>query len=376
MTAVAGVRPLTVADGARLAEIHIAAFGHLGATEDAIDRGYRDMLPRLLLDNPDADRAAPSLVFEHDGVIVGFVLVACHPVVFRGERRWLATTSHLGVLPEARASLAGIHLLRATVAGPQDLTYADRSNTAGRQALRAAGFEQVPASSLRWTKTLRPGVSLSQRIATRLPAGSDLLVRTARRAERSLPAPVRARAVADLPPVPTTLGSEPLRVDHVTAAAPDLLAGADLHPVLTDAAHVERAWALIRAARVNSTIVASAVLSRGGGGDVVGWYIVDIAEGGVADVVQFIALPAFRAGALLLLLHDLRGRGVVSASGDLPLSMLYDADGLGCRTTAADAATSVHTDDPGIAAAFRHDRVWLSAIEGEYLMDPPAAVPG
>ncbi len=225
-----GVRPIETKDLPKLTEVHLAAFGEYGNTRDEITRGYEVKLPELLLADPDAEHASPSLVFEQDGDVVGFELVLCRPVVFRGERLWCATTSHLGVVPDARASLAGIHLLRAATDGPQDLTYVDRSNAAGRQALKAAGFEQIPAASLRWELTLRPGAELSRRVANRLPRGAGLLGKVAERVESAGPEAVRKRSVADLPPLPKTLSSEPLTIDTVMAVGPRLLEGGGRPP--------------------------------------------------------------------------------------------------------------------------------------------------
>ena len=158
------VRPATPADLRQMAEIDLTEGVTPGHTEDDVRRAYDEVVPELVFDQPYADHASPSLVFEHEGTVVGFVLVGCQPVVFGGERRWLAVTSHLGVLEEARSTLAGVHLLRAVTDGPQDLVYVDRSNEAGRTALQAAGFEQFPTHSLRWSKLLRPGASAARRV--------------------------------------------------------------------------------------------------------------------------------------------------------------------------------------------------------------------
>ena len=368
-----GVRPLETKDLPKLTDVHFAAFGDYGPTREEVDRGYQVKLPELLLADPDNAHASPSLVFEQDGDVVGFVLVNCRPVLFRGERLWCATTSHLGVLPDARASLAGIHLLRAATEGPQDLTYVDRSNAAGRQALKAAGFEQIPADSLRWEKMLRPGADLSRRVGNRLGRGAGLLAKVTERVETAGPDAVRKRTIADLPPLPKTLASEPLTIDTVMSAAPGFLVGVELHPDFSERDRLERQWDLLAKARANSTIVSRSVTNRKG--DVVGWYIVDINHLGDADVVQLLATPAQQRAVMLAMLHELREREVVRVEGDLPLSMLYDAEMLGCRPTAADATTSVKTANTDVLEAFRRGAVWLSALEGEFLMDPPAAVP-
>ena len=269
--------------------------------------------------------------------------------------------------------MAAIHLLRAVTDGPQDLTYVNRSNAAGRHALRAAGFEQIPASSLRWEKTLRPVASVAGRIEARLPFDAHFLVTASERAAPHLPGPFGRRALVELPPRPRTVAGRPLTIDDVITIGPQLVADYDLHPDLGDRAIVEHDWSLIERVCPNSTIVRVALTSRRG--DVIGWYIVEIGRtgGNAADVLQFAVGPGHQLAAMTCLLHDMFDRGVVTARGELPLRLLYDAETLGCRFYSHDATTSVDAADDDLLDVFRRDRAWLSAIEGE-LIDLPAAV--
>ncbi len=367
-----GVRPLESDDLPRLVEVHLATFGHVGNTRDEIERGYIDKLPSVFLEHSDADHASPSLVFEHEGSVVGFVLVVSRQVRFGDERIWLASTSHLAVDPSARSSLAAIHLMRAITEGPQDLTYVDRSNAASRATLQAAGFEPMPNYSLRWRRVLRPAVSASQRLAGRLGGRAEFLVGLGRRADASLPERIRSRTVAELPKRPPTLSSVPLTIDHVVTAGPALMSGYDLHPIFGDASVVEREWNLHALARPNSLVNRTAVVSRRG--DVVGWYIDEIEDDGWARVLQFVARPEHRQAVFVSMLHDLDEREAVDVVGDLPLDLLYDAEVAGCRLSSDTATTSVHASDDRLLEVFRRNRAWLSAIEGEFLLNPPAAV--
>ena len=367
-----GVRPLTPDDHARLAELHLAAFGHFGNTPEEIEQGYLTKIDAVMPDVVADGVASPALGFEHDGEVVGFVLVSSRPVQFRDRRVWLATTSHLAVDPAARSSLAAVHLMRAVVDGPQDLTYVDRSNGASRLTMRAAGFEAMPNYSLRWKRSLRPAVAFSQRVGGRVGRGADLVESIGRRVERLLPGAVKHRMAAELPDRPPAVTTGPLTIDDVVECGSVLMSAYDLHPIFDDRSVVEREWDHLARARPNSVIVQQAFRSRRG--DLVGWYFADIANDGYADVFQFVARPEHRHAALIAMLHDLNGHGVVDLSGDAPLDLLFDLEGLGCELTTDLATTSVHSSDPEILDAFRANRVWLSALEGEYLLNPPAAV--
>ena len=140
-----------------------------------------------------------------------------------------------------------------------------------------------------------------------------------------------------------------------------------------DLAEVARRLELVRRWRPNSTIVAKAVLTRRD--DVVGWYIADINGSKDADVLEFIAAPAHGRTVMLSLFHDLVANDTIRATGDLPMSLLSDADMLGCQVLTENAATLVTSSNPDVIDAFRRGSVWMGALEGEFILDPPSAIP-
>ena|GEM_PF-5826107 len=365
------IRPLTLDDGARLAEIHLSVFGHYGNTEDEVRRAYTAPSISMILDHRYRDHVAPSLVFELDGKVVGFVLTMCRPAIYNDDRVWLATTSHLAVEEESRPSLAAIHLLRAVAAGPQDATYIDRSNSAGRKAEQAAGFVPLPSHSLRWTRLMRPGDAASARLAQ--ASRSPLLLRAGPLLDRTMPNKVRNRLSAELPPRPTAIATGELTIDHVTQTGASLLDSPALHPVLDDAEHVRHEWDLLARAQRNAQLVRRVLLSKRG--DVVGWYLFFVDPHKRAEVVQFVAKRPAQRMAFLHLLHDLSETDAMDASGRLPLSLLYDIEDLGCKITTHEASTAIHTESSEIRSAFTQNKVWLSGLEGEVLISPLTTVP-
>lgn len=276
------------------------------------------------------------------------------------------------MLEEARSTLAGVHLLRAVTDGPQDLVYVDRSNEAGRLSLQAAGFEQFPTHSLRWSKLLRPGASAARRVATRLPLPVGRALDVARQLEGAGPQRLQQRTTVALPALPKTISTQPLTAEGVAGASAQITAGYDLHSELEDIAHLESLWAIMDRSRAVGDVVSSMVVNRRG--DVLGWYLAHINNMGTADVAQLYAVPAHAKVVLLQLLHDMPARGAVEVEGDLPMSLLYATSDLDCEITAVDAATSVFSRDPKVLQSFRDDRALLSQLEGEYLIRPLAGV--
>jgi len=366
------VRPLEERDLPRLAEIHLSAIGHVGNTVEEVERGYIETVPELVLNRAYAEFASPSLVFEHDGIVQGFVLAGCQPAVFAGERVWVGSAGHLTVEPEARSSLAGIHLLRALCDGPQDLLYIDRSNTQGRMALKAAGFEQFPERSLRWSRVFSSAALQGQRVAQLfdLPwkPAMDGAARVGYWARR-----VARKPRFDLPDLPKATSVVALTPEHVLEVAPKAMTRFDLHPEFSDESQLTQSWDFMAKTRPNSTFVMHAVVNRRG--TPVGWYIVDIDTHGFGDVVQMVGVVGQERLVLLHLLHEARRAGAVAVEGDLSLDMLFDVDDFDCEISAERTAKSVHSRDPKLVDAFRSGRAFLTQLEGEFLLWPPASVP-
>ncbi len=366
------VRAVREADLEQMAQVHLNAQGHIGNTVDEVVRGYTVKVPELILNHRYSAHASPSLVFEQDGDVHGFVLVGCQPVVFSGERLWSASTSHLMVDPNARSSLAAVHLLRAVIEGPQDLVFVDRSNTAGRVALQAAGFEQLPASSLRWRKVLQRGTARSQQLASRTRISISRATDVAQQGERLAGRLLRRSLHAELPESPRGISIEELTTEHVADNLSNMLTAADLHPDFSDIGHLEHTWRLIERSRPNSSIIAHAVLNPRG--RTLGWYIMDINEFGHAEVVQMMAVDAHRRTVLLQALTQAQINNAVIVEGRLPLDLIYPASDLGCTVTSSEA-TSIHTSKPKLLDCFQQGRALLSPLEGEFLINPVSAVP-
>lgn len=365
------VRPLTLADGPQLAEVHLSAFGHIGNTEAEVRKAYSPEHLSHVVQHRYAANSASSMVFEVDGKIIGFVLVACRPARLHGETVWIASTSHLAVTVEGRSSLAAIHLLRAVTDGPQDLTYADRSNEAGRKSLSAAGFTSFPSYSLRWAHMMKPGTSLSTRVAER--TGLRLVERIGLAIDSVAPASMMKRFIDNLPDRPANISTRELTLDDVVESGSGFLSDFDMHPVFDDRDHVLHEWKLLHSIFTNKRIIKNALVSARG--QILGWYIAAIDGDSSAEVLQFIAKPQAQRHGFVSMLHDLREQEVVSAEGELPPGLLHDANGLVSLFSTGMTATSVHSHDAAPLEAFERNRVWLSSLEGEALLNPVASVP-
>src|SRR5919108_6274194 len=90
----------------------------------------RDLLPdyfeQIFFCNPWYDEEISSLVYVNaSGKVVGFLGVIPRPMLMQRHPIRMAISLHYMVEPESRTSLAGVHLLKAFFAGPQDLSLTD-----------------------------------------------------------------------------------------------------------------------------------------------------------------------------------------------------------------------------------------------------------
>src|SRR5262245_29394336 len=134
------VRPFREEDGSQVAELHRKVFQTAPAWSMPLESAYCNYFETIFLNNPWADPALPSLVFdEADGTITGFLGVRPQPMFFREQAVLAAVGSQLMVDPARRSTLAGVQLLQTFLSGPQDFSLADEANEHPRKIWTALG---------------------------------------------------------------------------------------------------------------------------------------------------------------------------------------------------------------------------------------------
>src|SRR5713101_5350449 len=124
------VRPLEVQDIPRIAELYHAVFGARNGFAPSQIASY---LEEILCRNPWRDPALPSLVYEEGaGRIIGCLGVMPRPMSIGGVRIQAAISHTFMVEPARRASLAGVELGKAFLAGRQDLSMAEGGDVSRR----------------------------------------------------------------------------------------------------------------------------------------------------------------------------------------------------------------------------------------------------
>lgn len=120
--------------------------------------GLGDYLRRLFVTGPFADPQTPSLVHERsDGSISGFVGVTGQPLRLGDRPIRAAICGALMVDGREADHMAGARLLKAFLAGPQDLSLSETAGDATLTMWRQLRGDLLSRHSLDWVRVIRPG---------------------------------------------------------------------------------------------------------------------------------------------------------------------------------------------------------------------------
>jgi hypothetical protein len=360
---VSQVRPFTEADIEQVGELHRRVFGSSKPPSlELLDR-YRTYFLEVFLNNPWSRGASAMVYEEKDGTISGFMGSVFRPMLFKSERIQMRIGTQFIVDPRRRG-FAGLKLLRALFAGPQDLTLGDEGNLQSRGLWDALGGFTAPLYSMRWHYPIKPceAVRLTIKGFHRVPR---VLPRAAAPLARALDA-FAAPALARFARKQSTefIEEDPdaqALAAHMAASAPAKL----LRPYY-DGRSLE--WVLARAQRLRpGTELVKRVL-RTDAGNVAGWYIYAAACGGVGDVLQLHANPGFETQVLDNLFENARARRVAVLSGRMEPGMIQAFADRHCLVECGPEWVLVRSSRPELLEALWKGEALLSKLEGEWCL--------
>lgn len=116
-----------------------------------------DYMRQLYLDAPGCDREIRPLVHVNgDGRISGFVGVNALPMTFNGRPLRAAICGSLMAEDRESDPMAGARLLKAFLAGPQDLSFSETASEVSTQMWTKLRGIVLPQYSLDWVRVIRP----------------------------------------------------------------------------------------------------------------------------------------------------------------------------------------------------------------------------
>lgn len=323
---------------------------------------YAAYFRAVVFDGPWRDPELPSWVVEDGGAIRGVYAVMTRRMRLHGRRLRVAVGCQFMVDPERRGGLAALQLLKACLAGPQDLTFVDGATEEAQRLWTGLGGAAALPYCLHWTRPLRPA-----RHALALARARRLLSPRLAAAARPFAA-VADRWVARLRPnrdiaAAAAVDDEPLDAAVMCAWLPQMMERATLQP---EYEMHELAWLLEQAAAMKRHGPLRARLVRGDDGAPAGWYLHYVRAGAPAEVVQIAA----RAGAfdrvLRALLADAWRHGATAVRGRLDPRYAHALSQRHCWFRCDDCWTLAHARDPQILAAVHRGDAFLSRLEGEW----------
>lgn len=328
---------------------------------------YHAYFREIFLTNPLSAGEPPSLVYEDGGEVVGFLGVVRRQMTLRGQPICMATSSQFIVEPGRRTTLAGIELVRALLAGPQDLTLADEAIDPTRKLWEGLGGATAPLYSLYWVRVLRPF-----EFATRRWGLGRRLTRAWIPASRLADAVVTRLPGTPFHPPASELRGEELDGDALAACLAELPQDRALRPAYDGRA---AAWLLEILTRKPGSGPLRKTLVRDAAGEIVGWHLYAASRGGIAEVIQLGA----RDGSIGAVLDHLSAQawreGIVGLIGRIDPRSVGEFTARRCFFHHRGYWTLVHARDPKLLQILQRGDAFLTRLEGEWCLRFQAGAP-
>jgi hypothetical protein len=335
--------------------------------------GLAAYFDETLLGHPWVDPEIPSLVSESEGgEIVGFIGSHVRRITVDSRSARLACCGQLVTDPAVRNRAVGAFLLRAYLAGPQDLTITDTASGEVRRMWESIGGVTVHLASIGWIRLFGPWryavsrrASPATRVAQPLSTALDAVsTRVARRALR--------------PPTPRASAEEltPRALAEQVAAAPPSVR---VRPAY-DVEFLEWLFGALAAVRRRGTLVRRLVRAED---RVLGWYVYYLQRDGVSQVVQIGGRERDVGDVLDHLFADAYAGGSIAVQGRLEPHLREPLTARRCLFRSTGNRSLIHSGDMEIANAVAFGHSLVGRLEGEWWMghhlepfDAAPATPG
>jgi len=323
-------------------------------------RAYDAYFHEMFLDAPWRD-GQPSLVYEDDdGTPIGFLGAMSRRMVLRDRPVQAVITSQFIVEPTRRATLAGIKLIRAVLAGPQDLTLADEASDISRRLWEGLGGTTALLYSLHWVRLLRPVQFAVARWGPTRRGAARVWIPLGRVVDA-----VAARLLDGVlrPAAPPTSGEE-LSGGTLAACVAEFAGDRTLRPEYDDRmAH----WLLEMLARKPGCGRLQKVLVRTAAGEIAGWYL-SCGVGGVREVLQVGARQERIGDVLDHLFAQAWHEGASAVVGRIDPRFASVFSDRGCVFRHRGQWMLIHSRDPELVRVIQRGDAFLTRLEGEWCL--------
>ncbi len=320
--------------------------------------GLATYIEGLLIPGYAGDGEPRSRVFvDAAGEVRGFIGIWPRRMVLEGRVIEAAAAGSLMVDHPEQHPTAGARLLRAFLAGPQDLSFSETANDISQRMWERVGGERLPTTSLDWLRVLRP---------------AGFCLASAGRAFR--PLQLLSPIAAGVDRLIGAVGIDALQLEEhagirdAEASTSEILR---LIPQLSDSYGLRPDW---RSPQLSLLLAHAEQKERYGdlnrrivyarNGAPVACYLYYARRGEIARVLQVVALPGSARPALSSLFRHAASLGCVGVRGRADPA-LFDALVATRCLFYHGAAMVVHARDKALLEQVRRSRALLTGLAGE-----------
>lgn len=354
------VRPFAVADIDQVSALYKRTLLH---RKGAPSVELRDCFRSFYLDGPFRDPEITSLVHLDDrGTISGFVGVHTVPYLVGDRPVRAAFCGALMSREEGRDPMAGARLLKAFLAGPQDVSMSETAIAVTQAMWTRLRGSVIAGHSLDWFRVLQPA-GFAHALANRKWPALTTLSPITRIADRLLARRRHASTLAALLPEPAPAGlmTKDASLDEFAALMRRTSTGISARPDW-DNGYLEHVLDVARQKPAYGEPVIMITSTRSG--EPLGGFFYHLNAGGIGRVLQIAAMPGHGGTVLDRLFADAYERGAVGLRGRSQ-PWLLQASTSRQMIFASNAASVIHTKDQTISAPFLSGDCVLNGLAGE-----------
>ena len=345
-----GIRQFGEEDVPAVADLHrrVMAPEPAAADRDWLP-AYQQYFREVFLNEAALSAGLPSLVYQREGRIRGFLGVMPRRMHVRGGALVAAVCSQFVVDPAERGQ-AGLQMLKRCLAGDQDLSITDEAAECTRQIWDWCGGTAALPYSLHWTRPLRPVEAALPRALSPLARAIDA---------------VAASMTGRLRPQPPSGSREAIDEDTLLECLVEASKRAWIGPVY-DAPSVRWVLARARGHRAHGAVRALAV--RDDAQAIAGWFVYHAGRGRCGEVLQLGAAPRQHRLVFDHLLADAWEQGLTMVSGRLEPGFAPQLSENGCLLYRRGYWTLVHSRRAEVSHALQRGDAFFSRLEGEWCL--------
>lgn len=321
----------------------------------------------LYVTSPWVDSTVPSLVYEgKSGKIVGFLGGIRRKMSLHGQPIRVACGGNFVVHPEARSTLAGLHLLKTYMAGDQELSLTDSANNISRNLLERLGFRTIVPFSITWARPLRPAhyaiYAASRATGPALSASLNLAAKPFCYVVDGIAERLSFNPFRQTKP---SLHAAELDAETLLHCLTEFRAGYSLWPEY-DLPTLK--WLLTFMERMHPHLDLQKVVLRDDNQKIVGWYIYYLKLGAVGQVVQIGGDRKFIKDILDHFFYDARERGAIALHGVLQSDLMPQFWDKNCFFTCRSGWTVAYSRKPELLELLNRGDALFSRLDGEWCL--------